>query len=340
MKRALITGINGQDGSYLTELLIEKGYEVHGIVRRTSIINRDRLEILRSHERVNLYYGDMIDSSNLNRILARIQPHEIYNLAAQSHVAVSFELPEYTTNVNALGTLRILDAVRDLKLDARFYQASTSELYGKVSESPQHEKTIFHPRSPYAVAKLFSYWIVIHYREAFQLHASNGILFNHESPRRGENFVTRKITIGIAKILSGKMDVLYLGNLDTKRDWGYAPDYVQMMWLMLQQDTPDDFVVATGEQHSVREFVEMAFDYAGMPLRWEGEGLDEKGIDKKTGKVRISVLSRYFRPTEVDTLLGDASKAQKTLGWKPTVNFPTLVRIMVDADCEAYGIHR
>ncbi|MCP5503326.1 MAG: GDP-mannose 4,6-dehydratase [Leptospiraceae bacterium] len=338
MKKALITGITGQDGSYLTELLLEKDYEVYGIVRRASLFNRNRIEHLRGNKNLNLIYGDMTDSSNLNRILEKVQPEEIYNLAAQSHVQVSFEVPEYTAEVDAVGTLRLLDAIKQTGVKCRFYQASTSELYGKVQEIPQTETTPFYPRSPYAVAKLYAYWAVVNYREAFGLHASNGILFNHESPRRGEGFITRKITLGLAEILSGERDVLYLGNIDAKRDWGYAPDYVEMMWMMLQQDTPDDYVVATNETHTVREFVEKSFSIGGIDIEWQGKGVEEKGVDKKTGKIRIGIDKKYFRPTEVDILIGDPKKAKDKLGWEPKVKFEELVRIMTIADCKAKGI--
>lgn len=332
MKKALITGITGQDGSYLTELLLEKGYQVHGIVRRTSLFNRNRIEHLHSNPNLILHYGDMTDSSNLNRILEKVEPDEIYNLAAQSHVQVSFEVPEYTAEVDAVGTLRLLDAIKQTGVKARFYQASTSELYGKVQEVPQTEKTPFYPRSPYAVAKLYAYWAVVNYREAFGIHASNGILFNHESPRRGETFVTRKITLGVAGIVSGKMDRLVMGNLDAKRDWGYAPDYVEMMWMMLQQDEPDDYVVATNETHTVREFIEEAFKIVGKNIVWKGKGVDEKGYDEKTGKVLVEINPRYFRPTEVDLLIGNPAKAKEKLGWEPKVRFKELVKIMVEAD--------
>jgi len=339
-KKALITGITGQDGSYLAELLLEKGYEVHGMIRRASSFNRDRIEHLYKdphgkHLRLFLHYGDLTDSSNMNRMLERVQPDEIYNLAAQSHVRVSFDVPEYTADVDAVGTLRLLDAIKETGVTCRFYQASTSELYGKAREVPQTETTPFYPRSPYGVAKLYAYWIVVNYREAYTLHASNGILFNHESPRRGENFVTRKITLGAAAIKAGKQACLYIGNLGAKRDWGYAPDYVRAMWLMLQQDKPDDYVIATGETHSVREFADTAFRALNMPLEWKGSGVDETGIDKKTGKTVVRIDPKYFRPTEVDLLLGDPGKAAKKLGWKPSVSFDKLVEIMIKADWEA-----
>lgn len=333
-KKALITGITGQDGSYLAELLLEKGYEVHGIIRRASYFNRARIDHLRENSGISLFlhYGDLSDSSSINRMLERVQPNEIYNLAAQSHVKVSFEVPEYTADVDGLGTLRLLDAIRETGIHTRFYQASTSELYGKVQQIPQNEKTPFYPRSPYAAAKLYAYWIVVNYREAYNLHASNGILFNHESPRRGENFVTRKITISAASIKAGIKDCLYIGNLDSKRDWGFAPDYVKAMWMMLNQDTPDDYVIATGETHTVREFIEKAFAFLDMPIEWSGTGVDEIGIDKKSGKTVIKINPEYFRPTEVDLLLGDSSKAQKQLGWKPEIRFDELVEIMTKAD--------
>jgi GDPmannose 4,6-dehydratase len=338
-KKALITGITGQDGSYLAELLLDKDYEVHGMIRRSSSFNRDRIDHLYKdphgkHLRLFLHYGDLTDSSNMNRMVERVQPDEIYNLAAQSHVRVSFDVPEYTADVDAVGTLRLLDAIKETGVSCRFYQASTSELYGKVQEVPQKETTPFYPRSPYGVAKLYAYWIVVNYREAYKLHASNGILFNHESPRRGESFVTRKITLGAAAIKAGKQECLYIGNLDAKRDWGYAPDYVQAMWLMLQQDSPDDFVIATGETHSVREFVEKAFSALDMPIAWNGNGVEETGTNKKTGKIIVRIDPKYFRPTEVELLLGDPSKAKKTLAWKPSISFDQLVEIMVKSDWE------
>jgi len=328
MKVALITGITGQDGSYLAELLLETGYEVHGIVRRSSLINTHRIDPI--YNDINLHYGDMTDAGSIIHIIQKVKPDEIYNLAAQSHVKVSFELPEYTGTVDGLGTLRILEAIRILGMenDVRIYQASTSELYGKVQEVPQTETTPFYPRSPYGVAKLYGYWIIKNYREAYGLHASSGILFNHESPRRGETFVTRKITQGLSKISVGVQDVLYLGNLDAKRDWGHAKDYVEAMWLMLQQDEPDDYVIATGEQHSVREFVELAAPLFGLNIEWVGEGLDEKGVDKTTGRSIIEVSEKYFRPTEVDSLLGDATKAKEKLGWEPKTTFKQLVEDM------------
>ena len=328
MKVALITGITGQDGSYLAELLLEKGYEVHGIVRRASLINTHRIDHI--YDRINLHYGDLTDSTNLVRVIQQVKPDEIYNLGAQSHVKVSFEMPEYTGDVDAMGTLRILEAVRLLGLEGRIriYQASTSELYGLVQEVPQRETTPFYPRSPYGVAKLYGYWIVKNYRESYGLHASSGILFNHESPRRGETFVTRKITRGLSRISVGEQDVLSLGNLDARRDWGHAKDFVEAMWLMLQQDEPDDYVIATGVQYSVRDFVNEAASYFGMKIVWEGEGLDEVGIDKNTGRKVIDVNPKYFRPAEVETLLGDASKAKEKLGWEPKTSFKQLVEDM------------
>jgi len=344
MKKALITGITGQDGSFLAEFLLEKGYEVHGILRRSSSFNTGRIEHLyleewikdMSKERaINLHYGDMTDSSSLIRIIQTIQPDEIYNLAAQSHVKVSFDVPEYTADTDAVGTLRLLEAVRILGFETkcRIYQASTSELFGLVQEIPQKETTPFYPRSPYGVAKLYAYWITKNYRESYGMFAVNGILFNHESERRGETFVTRKITLAAARIAKGKQDKLFLGNLSSLRDWGYAKDYVECMWLMLQHDTPEDFVIATGEQHSVREFTQLAFKEAGIELRFEGEGVNEKGIDIKTNKVLVEVDEKYFRPAEVETLLGDPTKAKTLLGWNPSsTSFEELVRIMVEND--------
>jgi GDPmannose 4,6-dehydratase len=336
-KKALITGVTGQDGSYLAELLLEKGYEVHGMIRRSSSFNRERIEHIYKDPcgkqlSFFLHYGDLADSSNLNRMLEHVQPDEIYNLAAQSHVRVSFDVPEYTADVDAVGTLRLLDAIKETGINCRFYQASTSELYGKVQEVPQTEKTPFYPRSPYGVAKLYAYWIVVNYREAYNLHASNGILFNHESPRRGENFVTRKITLTAAAIKAGLKECLYIGNLDARRDWGYAPDYVNAMWLMLQQDSPGDYVIATGETHSVREFIERAFAVFDIGLHWQGEGIGEEGVDTATGKTVVRIDAKYFRPTEVDLLLGDPSKAIKCLGWKPSIGFNELVTLMAKAD--------
>ncbi len=339
-RKALITGITGQDGSYLAEFLLEKGYEVHGIIRRASSFNTERIDhVYRDrHESgvpLTLHYGDLTDSSNLNRLLEKIVPDELYNLAAQSHVKVSFEVPEYTAEVDAVGVLRLLDAIRETGVRCRFYQASTSELYGKVHEIPQTETTPFHPRSPYGVAKLYAYWIVRNYREAYGLHASNGILFNHESPRRGPTFVTRKITRAVARIERGLQECLYIGNLDAKRDWGYAPDYVRGMWMMLQQPEPDDYVLATGESHSVREFIEAAFAEIGRQIEWRGSGEQEEGYEAETGVARVRVDPRYYRPAEVDFLLGDARKAREKLGWKPSVGFRELVRIMVEADRQA-----
>jgi GDPmannose 4,6-dehydratase len=344
MKKALITGITGQDGSYLAEFLLKKNYEVHGVLRRSSSFNTGRIEHLYIEEYIEdmhndknfyLHYGDLTDSTNVISLIQKIKPDEIYNLAAQSHVKVSFDIPEYTANVDALGTLRILEAVRLLGLNTKVYQASTSELYGLVQEVPQSETTPFYPRSPYGVAKLYGFWITKNYREAYNIFASNGILFNHESPRRGETFVTRKITLAVARIKLGKQKKLYLGNLDAKRDWGHAKDYVECMWLILQNDAPDDFVIATGEMHTVREFCELAFKEAGINLRWEGKGIDEKGIDVETGNVLIEVDPQYFRPTEVDQLLGDPSKAIEKLGWNPTKTpFEKLVKEMVQEDLE------
>lgn len=335
MKTALITGITGQDGSYLSEFLLEKGYEVHGIVRRSSVDRKERIEHLESNPNFQLHYGDMTDSISLVKIVSAVKPDEIYNLAAQSHVKVSFEVPEYTADADAVGTLRLLEAIRmaGLEKTCRFYQASTSELFGKVQEIPQSETTPFYPYSPYAAAKQYAFWIVRNYREAYGIFASNGILFNHESERRGETFVTRKITLAAANIAAGKQDKLYLGNLDSLRDWGYAKDYVECMWLILQHDVPDDFVIATGEQHSVREFCTLSFKYAGIELEWQGEGVDEKGIDKKTGKVLVEVSPEFFRPTDVVTLLGNPAKAKSALGWNPTkTSFEELVRLMTEND--------
>jgi GDPmannose 4,6-dehydratase len=337
-KTALITGITGQDGAYLAELLLAKGYIVHGIKRRSSSLNTDRIDHLYQDphtrdQRFFLHYGDLTDSTNLIRIVQQTKPDEIYNLAAQSHVQVSFETPEYTANVDAMGTLRLLEAIRILGLEkwTRFYQASTSELYGKVQEIPQKETTPFYPRSPYAVAKLYAYWITVNYREAYGIYACNGVLFNHESPLRGETFVTRKITRALARIALGQQDCLYLGNLDAKRDWGHARDFVQMQWLMLQQPEPDDYVIATGEQHSVREFVTLAASELDLRIRWEGSGAAERGIDQ-TGRCIVKVDPRYFRPTEVETLLGDPTKAREKLGWRPTTSFEALVAEMVRED--------
>ena len=331
MKVALITGITGQDGSYLAELLLEKGYEVHGIVRRSSLINTHRIDHIYENPNLTLHYGDLTDATNIIGVIKKVEPDEIYNLGAQSHVKVSFETPEYTGNVDGLGTLRILEAVRLLGMEdkVRIYQASTSELYGLVQEVPQRETTPFYPRSPYGVAKLYGYWIVKNYRESYGLHASSGILFNHESPRRGETFVTRKITRGLSRISVGEQDVLSLGNLDARRDWGHAKDFVEAMWLMLQQDEPDDYVIATGIQYSVRDFVDAAAPYFGMKIEWMGEGLNEVGYDWNTKRTVIKVDPKYFRPAEVESLLGDASKAKEKLGWEPKISFTELVEDMV-----------
>lgn len=335
MKKALITGVNGQDGSYLAEFLLEKNYEVHGIVRRSSVDKKDRIEHLIGKENFHLHYADMTDSISLLKTVSEVRPDELYNLAAQSHVKVSFEVPEYTADADAIGTLRCLEAIRmaGLEKTCKFYQASTSELFGKVQEIPQKETTPFYPYSPYAAAKQYAFWIVRNYREAYGIFASNGILFNHESERRGETFVTRKITLAAANIAAGKQDKLYLGNLDSLRDWGYAKDYVECMWLILQHDEPDDFVIATGEQYSVREFCTKSFKIAGIDLEWQGSGVDEKGIDKKTGKVLVEVSPEFFRPTDVVTLLGDPTKAKEKLGWNPRkTSFEDLVRIMTEHD--------
>lgn len=343
MKKALLTGITGQDGSYLAELLLEKGYEVHGIIRRSSSFNTGRIDHLYKDQHINnvklfLHYGDLSDSSSISRLVEKIKPDEIYNLAAQSHVKVSFDNPEYTADVSGIGTLRILDAIKDSGVKTKFYQASTSELFGLVQEIPQKETTPFYPRSPYGCAKLYSYWITINYRESYGIYACNGILFNHESPRRGETFVTRKITRGLSRILTGKDDCLYLGNLDSKRDWGYAKDYVEGMWLMLQQKKPDDFVLATGETHTVREFIEEACKIAKIDLIWKGKKEKEIGIDKKTKKTIIKIDPKYYRPAEVDLLLGDPNKAKKLLKWKPKTKFKELVRIMMEADLKKEGV--
>lgn len=342
-KVALITGITGQDGAYLAELLLSKGYIVHGIKRRSSLFNTDRIDHLYKDKHENdvrffLHYGDLTDATNLIRLVQEIAPDEIYNLAAMSHVKVSFDTPEYTANTDALGTLRLLEAIRILKMEknVKLYQASTSELYGKVVETPQSETTPFYPRSPYGVAKLYAFWIIKNYREAYNIFACNGILFNHESPLRGETFVTRKITRAAAKIKLGLQEKLYLGNLDAQRDWGHAKDYVHGMWLMMQQDNADDYVLATGETHPVREFVEKAFKHAGIDVRWEGEGVNEKGIDTKTNKVLVEVDEKYFRPTEVDLLLGDPTKAKKELGWNCTYTFDELVKEMVETDLQLF----
>lgn len=338
MKKALITGITGQDGSYLTELLIGKGYEVHGIIRRHSTISTTRIDHLFEDPKIGnkklfLHYGDLTDSSNLNRIIEKVQPDEIYNLAAQSHVAVSFEVPEYTAEATGVGTLRLLDAIRENGLKCKFYQASTSELFGGLpGTAPQSEKTPFYPKSPYGVAKLYGYWITVNYRESYGLFACNGVLFNHESPRRGETFVTRKITRAVASIAAGKQDTLSLGNLNAKRDWGFAGDYVEGMWRILQQDEPKDYVLSTNETHTVREFVELAFNEIGIEIEWKGQGVDEKGYDKKTGKELVNINPRYFRPAEVELLWGDCSKAEKELGWERKVSFKQLVAMMVESD--------
>ncbi len=343
-KKAFITGITGQDGSYLAELLLDKGYEVHGIIRRHSSIATDRIDHIYDNmelrdKRFFLHHGDLTDSSNLNRLMEKIQPDEVYNLAAQSHVAVSFEVPEYTAEVTGTGTIRLLDAIKANGLKTKFYQASTSELFGGLpGTAPQSEKTPFYPKSPYGVAKLYSYWITVNYRESYDLFASNGILFNHESPRRGETFVTRKITRAVAAILAGQKDKLSLGNLNAKRDWGFAGDYVEGMWRILQHDTPGDFVLATNETHTVREFVELAFKEVGIDIEWKGEGVDEKGYDSKTGRLLVDVNPRYFRPAEVELLWGDSSKAERELGWKRKVSFKELVSMMVKSDCKALGI--
>jgi len=337
MKKALITGITGQDGSYLTELLLEKGYEVHGIIRRSSSFNTGRIDHIykdphQSGNRLFLHFGDITDSSSISRIIEKIQPNEIYNLAAQSHVRVSFDIPEYTAETTALGTLRILDAIKESKIKTKFYQASSSEMFGKVQEVPQNENTPFYPRSPYGVAKLYAHWITKNYRESYNLFAVSGILFNHESPRRGSTFVTKKIIEALVKIKNGQQDKLYLGNLDAKRDWGYAKDYVYGVWLMLQQEKPDDYILATGENHSVREFIEITAKFLDMEILWQGQGLDEKGIDKKTKKIIIKIDPEYFRPAEVDVLLGDYSKAKKILGWEPKTKFKDLIKIMIDEE--------
>ncbi|MBA3709847.1 MAG: GDP-mannose 4,6-dehydratase [Planctomycetes bacterium] len=341
MKTALITGVTGQDGAYLAELLLSKGYDVHGIKRRASTFNTDRVDHLyespqHSDKRFTLHYGDLSDSSNLTRIVSEVQPDEIYNLGAMSHVAVSFEMPEYVADVDGVGTLRLLEAIRFLKLEkkTRFYQASTSELFGKVQEIPQKETTPFYPRSPYAVAKLYAYWIVVNYRESYGIYACNGILFNHESPIRGETFVTRKITRGISRIKHGLEECLFMGNMDSKRDWGHAKDYVRMQWMMLQQEKPEDFVIATGKQYSVRQFVEMSCKEAGISILWKGVGVEEQGIDQATGKAIVKIDPRYFRPAEVETLLGDPSKAKRKLGWEPQIGIEELVREMMAADLE------
>lgn len=343
MKKAFITGVTGQDGSYLAEFLLEKGYEVHGLIRRSSrdIISRIDHLLHDPHDKSNnfyIHYGDVTDSSNLIHLIEKIHPDEIYNLAAQSHVRISFETPEYTANSDAIGALRILEAIRILKFEdkTKFYQASTSELYGKVNEIPQNEDTRFYPRSPYGAAKLYAYWVTVNYREAYNIFATNGILFNHESPRRGNNFVTKKIVIGIAEIKAGKRNRIYLGNLDAKRDWGYAPDYADAMWRIMQYKTPEEFVIATGETHSVREFVEKAFTYIDIEVVWEGKGSAEKGINRKTNKVVVEIDPWYYRPTEVDILMGDYSKAKKLLQWEPTVKFEGLIKIMMEHELKVH----
>lgn len=343
MKKALITGVTGQDGSYLAEFLLDKGYDVHGMIRRSSVDYRERIAHLEGHPNFHLHYGDLADSMSIIGIINKVKPEEIYNLAAQSHVQVSFDVPEYSGEVDAIGVTRVLEAVRQCGLSdiCRIYQASTSELYGKVEEVPQNEKTPFHPYSPYAVAKQYGFWIVKEYREAYNMFCCSGILFNHESERRGETFVTRKITLAAARIKQGKQDKLYLGNLSSLRDWGYAKDYVECMWLILQNDKPEDFVIATGVQHSVREFCQLAFHDVGIELRWEGEGMNEKGIDTATGKVLIEVSSDFYRPTDVVNLLGDPTKAKTELGWNPTkTSFEELVRIMVEHDMEKVAVER
>ncbi|MHB8063809.1 MAG: GDP-mannose 4,6-dehydratase [Ruminiclostridium sp.] len=337
MEKALITGITGQDGSYLAEFLLNKGYEVHGIVRRSSSLNTQRIDHLtESTDTVSsnliLHFGDLSDSGSLSKLIYKIEPNEVYNLGAQSHVKVSFDVPEFTSDVNALGTVRLLESIKEVDAGIKFYQASSSELFGKVKEIPQNENTPFYPRSPYAASKLYAYWITVNYREAYNIFACNGILFNHESPRRGETFVTRKITRGIANILNGTQEKLYLGNIDAKRDWGFAGDYVEAMWLILKQQKPEDYVIATGETHTVREFCELAFKNVGITLRWEGLGQNEKGIDNSNGRELINISSKFFRPTEVDLLLGDASKAKTKLNWKQKVSFEQLVKMMVDSD--------
>ncbi|EKE16377.1 MAG: hypothetical protein ACD_11C00018G0013 [uncultured bacterium] len=342
-KKALITGITGQDGSYLAEFLLEKGYEVHGIIRRSSSFNTSRINHLYKDPHLKdvklfLHYGDLSDGSNISRLIEKIQPDEIYNLAAQSHVKVSFDVPKYTADVTGIGTLRLLDAIKESGIKTKFYQASTSELFGKVQETPQKETTPFYPRSPYGCAKMYSYWITVNYRESYNLYACNGILFNHESPRRGETFVTRKITRGLARILAGKDNCLYLGNLESKRDWGYAKDFVEGMWLMLQQKNPDDFVLATGETHTVKDFIEESCKVAGIKIKWKGKKEKEVGIDENTGKTIIRIDPKYYRPSEVDLLLGDPSKAMKKLKWKPKTKFKELVKIMMEFDLEKEGV--
>jgi GDPmannose 4,6-dehydratase len=337
-QKAFITGVTGQDGSYLAELLLSKGYSVHAILRRSSVFTTQRIDHIFDHPEFHTYHGDLADSSNLHTLLARIEPDEIYNLGAQSHVAVSFEVPEYTAEVDALGTIRLLDAIKDLGQKPRFYQASTSELFGGLpSTAPQSESTPFYPKSPYGAAKLYAYWVTVNYRESYGLHASNGILFNHESPRRGETFVTKKITKGVARIAQGKQDLILLGNLEAKRDWGYAKDYVECMWLMLQQENPGDYVIATGETYTVREFVEMAFQEIGIDIDWFGSGVGEYAVDQKTGRVLVKIDPKYYRPAEVELLWGDPSKAMKELGWKPKTNIRELVKLMVNYDLKYDG---
>jgi len=338
MKKALITGVNGQDGSYLTELLLEKGYDVHGIVRRTSSFSRARIDPIygkNAKGKLNLHYGDMSDEKNLRKLVETIRPEEVYHLASQSHVGISFEMPEYSTDVNALGTLRLLEAIHDYSPESRFYQASTSELFGDADESPQTESTRFKPNSPYAVSKLYAYWMAVNYRQTYGMYTSNGILFNHESPRRGENFVTRKITQTVARMAEGLEECLYIGNMDARRDWGYAPDYVRAMWLMLQQECADDYVVASGEAHSVRELIEKSFGHVGVKIEWQGAGAEECGINSATGKTVVQVNPKYYRPIDIDSVLGDASKAKRELGWEPEVKFDQLVEIMMEADLAA-----
>ena len=336
MKKALITGITGQDGSYLAEILLKKGYEVHGLIRRSSSFNTQRIDHLISDksytDQFSYYHGDVTDTSSINRVLDFVEPDEIYNLAAQSHVKVSFDVPDYTAQVDALGALRFLDAIKERRIKTKFYQASTSELFGKVQEIPQNEKTPFYPRSPYAVSKLFAYWMIVNYREAFDIFACNGILFNHESPRRGKTFVTRKITLAASRIKAGIQKKLFLGNLDSKRDWGYAPEFCEGMWLMLQQDEPDDYVLSTGKQYTVRQFVETAFQQLNIKVVWDGNGIEEKGIDYENGNVVVEIDPQYYRPTEVETLLGDSLKAKKKLGWESKTSFFNLVEIMVKSD--------
>ena len=336
MKKAFITGITGQDGSYLAELLLKKGYEVHGMIRRTSLFNTERIDHILSD--IHLHYGDVTDSANINHLMSVLKPDEIYNLAAQSHVKVSFEVPEYTAQVDAVGTLRMLDAMRIHCPESKFYQASTSELYGKVREVPQSEETPFYPRSPYAVAKIYGFWIVKNFREAYNLFACNGILFNHESERRGETFVTRKITIELCQLVNGKRETVRLGNLNAQRDWGYAPEYVDAMWRMLQTDVAEDFVIATGKTYGIREFAEKAASHVGFEIEWQGEGVDEKGIDKNTGKLIFEVDPNYFRPTEVDLLIGDATKAKEKLGWEAKTGLNELIKIMMEAEKKNFGI--